>query len=349
MGLLGKKTSLGLDVGTSSLKLVEIEPKKDKGVVLKNYAELKAVTGNTEKATATTKETENFINMSSVHLRQLIQHLLAQLKSRSRNLYISLPIYVTFTKIIEIVSVEKKELEQVVRFEAQKHIPAPLQEMILEWRVVQGVRTQQGKTPVFLLAVPKDLVEKYRQLAEDLRLNLNVLEVEIFSLARLVDVGPSEAFILFDVGGRNTNITLFSGGFIVKTYNFPVSGEGFSRRIAQSSGISLADAERIKREVGLKDEQTRHAIEPFLRNVIEKIQKIFEEHKNINKIVITGGSAQMPGLIDFLRSSLSQISFKGEVSLVNPWKYVEAPTLPDGIKKKLSATYAVAIGLTLHN
>jgi len=187
------KELLGIDIGSKQIKMIELERPVDKKSVLKNYALVLVKDADIREMTI-----EAVANI----LRQAI----ARAKIKTKDTVMSLPAFSTFLTLIKIQNMPEKEeeLEQLIQIEAKKYIPVPLEEVSLGW--------SRLNEEILLIAVPKDIVERYGQIAKEAGLELKVLEAEMFSLTRSLASGIKELTAIVDFGARSTNVSLAENG-----------------------------------------------------------------------------------------------------------------------------------------
>ncbi|MFA6437647.1 MAG: type IV pilus assembly protein PilM [Candidatus Paceibacterota bacterium] len=352
MGLFSNdNTYLGIDIGGSTLKLVELEKKRG-SIYLKNYAS----TYSNIKSDPLMESRENFLKLSPIELGRIMKEVFKATTFQSEKAAVSIPIHSTFTTILRLpADLEGEELNNAIKFEAKKHVPIPIEETILEWRVIR--ETQAGLTQsadilsgdkqgimiqeVFLMAVPKDIVTRYQTLTKFLKVEPEVLEVEIFSLFRSAGLPDSGHYIFIDIGGQNTNVTVFFESFIKDTFNINISGDDFTRSILhEKRSLSFNDAEKLKREKGLDDPIVKSALLPHFEDIVDRIKRRQTDSLKVNKIILSGGAVLLKGLVEYFREKLGT-----EVEVINPWKNI---IIPPTIKNTLEAQgpyFAVAVGL----
>lgn len=354
MGIFSaRQTYLGIDIGGSTLKLVELE-RKGKKIVLRNYAS----TYSNIKSDPLIKERENFLKMSSKSLGKILKEVFKATSFKSESAALSIPIHSTFTTILHLpAELEEEELNNAIRYEAKKHVPIPIEQITLDWRIVRetektntsnkNVLSSKKKGPmiqeVFLMATPKDVILKYKSLTDFLSVKPEVLEVEIFSLFRASGVGDKGNHIFIDIGGRNTNVTLFSNTFIKDTFNINISGDDFTRAILhQKRTLSFDQAEKLKVEQGLGSDIVKKALLPYFDDLIERIKRRQPKDFTIDSIVLAGGTVLLKGLNQYFSEK-----FGVSIELINPWKNIVVPSeIQENLHRK-GASFAVAVGLAL--
>ncbi len=348
------KTYLGIDIGGSTVKMVELE-KKGKRVYLKNYAS----TYSNIKSDPFLGGRENFLKMAPTDLGRILQEVFKATKFKSQKAALSIPIHSTFTTILALPSeLNDEELSNAIRYEAKKHVPIPIEETILDWRVVRKTQTQIQKQKtdvlsggkkrsmvqeVFLMAVPKDIVTRYQKLSKMIKVEPEVLEVEIFSLFRAADVKETEHYVFIDIGGQNTNITIFAETFIKDTFNINISGDDFTRAILQEKrSLSFNEAEKLKIKKGLTDDLVKRALLPYFNDLVDRIKRRQPAGFKIDKVVLAGGAVLLKGLTEYFKEKLGV-----KVEIINPWGKIAVPASLKSALANQGASFAVAIGLAL--
>lgn len=187
------KDLLGIDIGSKQIKMVELEREKGKKPVLKNYALILI-------------KDANFREMTPPETAKVLRQAISRAKIKTKETVMSLPAFSTFLALIKIPNMPENEeaLEQLIQIEAKKYVPVPLEEVSLGWA--------RSNEQILLIAVPKDIVNRYGSIAQEAGLNLKALEAETFSLCRSLAKETKETVIIIDVGATSTNISLIENG-----------------------------------------------------------------------------------------------------------------------------------------
>lgn len=204
----------------------------------------------------------------------------------------------------------------------------PYNEDELYWSV-----KSYGQKGALVVAVPKKIVNDFIDVFKIVKINPLALEPEAESLFRsLVEVNDKDAGILLvDIGSRTTNLTIFEGSKLMYSFLINRAGDSFTNAITKTFGISAQQAESLKVKVGLNPDHEEGkvflALQPEMREIVAKIKEIinfFQERtgKNINRVVLTGGSSQMPSLEDYFRDNLQV-----KIVLGDPWDRINIDIL----------------------
>ncbi|MEK7151639.1 MAG: type IV pilus assembly protein PilM [Patescibacteria group bacterium] len=355
--------SLGIDIGTASIKIVEMG--KDGGrFKLNNYGifELESIDEaiNISGMSGSNRTTQ----LSNQDLTWGIKEILKRSKISIRDAVASVPSFSTFATTITMPYLSEKDMAKTIPFEARKYIPLPLDEVVLDWSIINiasntnpsplAESQQLGSKPptveVFLVAVPKQETERYKDIIKNAGLNLRALELENAALIRALignDLGP---VAIVNIGGRSTSILVVEGGFERVSHNYEVGGFEITKSISKALNIGLKRAEELKRSFGLKDVEN-NVIHQAMSSLIDmmafetkKTIHSYEELKKtkVSKVLLVGGLANMPNFANYFGSKLGVA-----VSLGNSLARVVLPSELNSLQGEINSTFAIAIGLSM--
>jgi type IV pilus assembly protein PilM len=334
---------LGIDIGDSSLKMVELR-KKGKKIFLSNYAFSENVTD------------VNFTKVADVnYLAQAILKVKAEAGIKAKKVTASLPTFSVFSSIIHLPTIDRKNMDKIVADEAKKVIPLPLEEMILDWKIVPHKTGEDEKngSRVFLTGSPKKLVRRYIEIFRLAKLELASLETETFSLVRsLLGNDPSTVMIV-EIGANSTDLSVVQDSIPVLNRSLEVCGSTVTQTLADKLGLSFIQAEQFKLDLsaslsdGSKDELPQLIIKTLgpVIHEIEYMREFFEKNgasNKIEKIVLSGGGALLLNLADYLSKHLNL-----QVIIGDPFSRVSYPVEMQPIISEVGSKLAVAAGLAL--
>ena len=347
------KKFLGIDIGTSSIKIVELSSWAGR-IKLENYGEISAEAIYQKPFRTFEKST---LLLSSQDISRAIKAVIEETKIKSRECIFSIPDFSSFFTNIELPPMSPEEIPEAVRAEARYHIPVPLSEVTLDWQLIEGgiQDFKSTKLKVIVVTVPNEIINQYKNIASILNLELFALEAEVFGLMRsLIEKEEKRLVGLIDIGDRSTTCSIFEKRILKTSHSFDLSGSDLTERIAKGLGIDYKTAENLKRKYGILSSQLepegkniRQILIPLIDLIIGEVEKIFKnfswkEGEEVKRIVLAGGSAFLPGLAEYFRDY-----FKNEVEIANPFSRTIFPPILEKTLKEMGPSYAIAVGLAL--
>lgn len=335
---------LGIDIGDSSLKMVELK-KRGRKIQLSNYA---------------FSENVSELNFNKIddtdYLATAISKVIKEAGLEARRATVSLPTFAVFSSIINIMVADKKLLSKAVSDEARKVIPLPLEEMILDWKVVPD---KNGKTPsagnmqVFLTGSPKKLVKKYIEVFKKANIALSSLETETFSLVRAL-VGDDKAPIMVvEIGANSTDLSIVRESIPVLNRSLSVCASTITSVLAQKLGMSFNQAEQYKLDLSftLSDNPNQEGFPKIITDTLEPIVTEMkylmdfyhsQNENKLEKVVLSGGGSLLLNLADYLSKRLDI-----KVIIGDPWSRISYPAEIKPVLMEVGPKLAVAIGLAM--
>jgi len=346
---VGPKRCLGVDIGTSAIKIVELS-QQGKRKKLDNYGEIEAVSLY-EKPFRTFEKSTLTIDNSDVV--KAITAILKEARMKTNKAYFSLPDFSTFFTAFRLPSMTKEELPKAVQYEARQHIPLPISEVVLDWQVInqKTIDKKISDFNILLVAVPNEVIQQYQDIARFSKLEILGLEAEVFGLVRsLIKEEDKSTVILFDLGARSTTVSIVDSGVIKISHSFDTSGSDFTNLIARGLNLEMREAEKVKKEQGLLSSgksAAREAVLPMIDLILGEAKKIsqdfyLQESRKPQKIILAGGSAFLPGLVEYF----SEVMGIG-VEIADPFADTYYPPILNETLKKMGPAFAVAVGTAL--
>ncbi|MEO7364629.1 MAG: type IV pilus assembly protein PilM [Candidatus Saccharimonadales bacterium] len=270
----------------------------------------------------------------------------------TRRVAIAIPTYRTFTRSLQLPMLTDSQLNAAVELEAEQYISMPLDQLYLDYDIIQQ---DSEATEIFMVAVPKTITDSYLQLAQLLGLETVLIEPTLTSSGRLLfnadDTVSDSPTVIIDFGSLSSDISIFDKHILVAG-TVQGGGENFTNSIQRQLGVTRAEAGLIKTRYGLskskKQAEILQALEPTLLQIVKEIRRMiryYEERygsdRPIEQIVTLGGGANMPGLSEYLTNIL-----RLAVRHTNPWQSFDYRGLqpPSDADKPMYATVA---GLSL--
>lgn len=348
---LFRKSFLGVDIGTSAIRVVELS-KRGGGFKLENYGEVKT-SALYRKESVISVRGKNLIP-SNQDIAKAIDAVLGEAKITVREVNLTIPDFSSFFTSFELPSLAKKEIQEAVRYEAHHYIPLPMSEVALDWQIIEGTVSKHKSTSlkVLTVAIPKEVVSQYQQIATFCQLNLKFLEAEVFALSRAAIREKEKIVALLDLGAYSSTISIIEKGVVKTSHSFDISGNELTATLSRALNIDYEKAEKLKIEQGLKEadekgELLKEIISPIIDLILVQFNKVSEsffqaEGKEVEKVILAGGSVLLPGLKEYFYDKIEK-----EIEIADPFKNISCPPLLEKTLKEIGPSYAIAVGAAM--
>lgn len=343
------KRTLGVDIGTVALKVVELERLAD-GAALTNYGmlEKKDYLDRPNEAIQTTS-----LRLDIKRTATLLKTLVSEMGAGSDNVIASVPLFRVFVVPVELPAMPPEETHKAVLYQAKQYIPIPLDSAALDWEKMEDFTNAQGQPfqRLLLTAIPNDLMETYKAIFKQAGLHLSAIEIEGQALIRAMHHTEPGPALFIDLGAESTQFAVVEGGHIKQVGQSDYGGASLTHALARSLDVSPWRAEELKKRRGLQgfggETELSTSLEPFLDVIIQesdRVRGIFEQAtgRKIERIFLMGGGANLPGMEEHITE---QSGLK--VSSLRPFARVRYPVDYEPLMKELSNTFALATGLAL--
>ena len=354
MPLFGKKTEsvIGVDIGSSSIKMIELAHRDGRAhLVTYGFAD------------PLSRDARGSAKEDIEYLASAIKSIQEKTRFSTKMAVAALPTYSVFTSLISLPFMNKEELQSAVHWEAKKIIPLPLEEIVLDFKILNEPKKGE-KNPeylkILLIGAARDTVKRYTEIFAQSGLILTSLETEMFALTRaLVGDDPSEVMIV-EMGATTTDIILVENGVPFLTRTVEVGGAALTRAITTSLNIDEKRADRYKKDIGIIVDATQQQgvvpqiLETALEPLLHEIKYTFGLYKDltikpsdtatgvVEKVILTGGTALLPNIDRYLSKALDT-----RVILGDPWSRAVYPEDLRSELMKIGPRFSVAIGLAL--
>ena len=340
------KPMLGIDIGQSTIKLMQIDQNGKKAQVT-GYGTINFDSKAIKKGVIVDYE----ILIKALH--ELIEkHVVGKLTTR--HVAISLPNAHSFSRIVTLPKMSKKDLESAIRLEVDQSIPMPIEELYYDYSIARQL--DDGTSEIQVVACPQAIVDSYLKVFKALGLEVGLVESNISAVTRIVIHAEEHdlSTLIVDVGSTACDLSIYDGSAVRATSTVDCSSERITQRISESLGVNMQQAHSIKTRYGLelskKQDKIVKAVEPELNKLINEVRKVmryFSDHESgngvseIGQIVILGGGANLPGLSTYITDRT-----RVPTRLCAPWNNISFGKLqpPHELETTL---YTTASGLTL--
>lgn len=336
--------TFGLDIGTTSIKVVAL---KSEGA--KISIEAIAVSPFTAKSILSESEINQKTIASSI--REMLE--IAQIKSHEVN--VSIPASQVYTKIIEVPEMSQKELSSSLSYEMESYIPLPLSQVKTDWQIIDHfTRNGQKTMSVLIVAASVAVLNKYENILKAAGLNPASVETEMISVERGLTPAffSTETTLVVHIGSSATNISITSGKVLRFVGTVGLGGLAITRAVSSDLGVSTSQAEELKRTYGLNSSdqgKVGESLKPVLETITADIKRAILTYKekepegNVSKIILSGGTALLPGINQFFMEALDLQIITG-----NAFELYKIGNVPEEILSE-APSYNVVVGLALRD
>lgn len=345
--VFGSKNVLGVDIGTASIKLVEIKNGSPKPQLL-NYGILETSTHlerpNEAIQTSSLKLSEN-------QVADALKQLLKQTKIQTKDVIASIPSFSSFVTFFDLPLMPEADTHKAMGFQIKQYLPLPVSEVDIEWMKVGEKETEEGrKQQILLISIPKEQIVKYQNIFKLAGLKLKALELEGLGLARaLSDSNDKNSTLIMDIGCYSTNIIIVENGHLRYNSTSDYAGASLTRAIANGLGIDVRRAEELKKSKGLLASGGEYELStltlPFIDVIISEAKRGINIYKtnygtDIKKVILAGGGANLLGIEKYFERE-TQL----EVEIGNALSKLSYPIELEPMAREIGTTFSLAIGL----
>lgn len=344
-------TYLGVDIGTTSIKVVEVKPGEQLPAVI-NYGFLDSSSylsrANQVLQTSTLKIFEK-------EAAELLKLVIGEMKTKTTEALASLPMFSAFTTTLDFPEMPPSELAKAIPFQAKQYIPLPLAEVAVDWMKIGEFEDDKGykHQRILLISVPQETIKKYQKIFKQVGLSLKALEIESLSLARIFGGSDPTPTVVVDIGSRSTSIAFIEDGQLKFSKQSDFAGASLTQALAVSLGINPLRAEELKKERGVVGTGPNYELStimlPFLDAIINEVKKArysyeeqFHEARKVERIVLSGGGANLLGIEKYFEREMALPVLKAA-----PFVKFEYPPAMEPLTLELNPLLSVALGLTL--
>lgn len=297
---ISSKKSYGIDIGTQTIKIVELTS-RSKEVSVINYSIWNDEIDNIiqDKSGSSSLPVDSIINV--------INLMLDSAEMSITEAYVAIPSYLAFSAVISMPIMGPEELSSAVPLEAKQYIPVPINAVQLDWMNL-GENKEKDKYNILLIAIPTTAVKKYIDVSKALGIKIKGFELDVFSVIRAIEL-PSSQVCVVDIGARTTTVSIVNSDRQLQAIqSFDFGGNQITKLIAEMKGISAGEAEELKKSNGISgtESQVSNLIQSKFRSFIEnEVVRIIKQTQDkiqiqVQDVVLIGGVVKMKGLQDFV-------------------------------------------------
>ena len=353
MGLFDKffnkqKSIVGLDIGSSCVKLIELQ------AVGKTGAEFKLV-----KAGMEVLPPEAIVDgaiMDAGAIVDAINRLFANLKIKTSDIATSVSGNAVIVKKISLPQMSADELGESIHWEAEQYIPFDIQDVSLDYEILEGA-AEGGNMDVLLVAVKKDKISDYTSVITQAGKTPRIVDVDVFALQNCYEINygtdSGRVVALLNLGAAITNVNIVRGSSSLFNRDIAVGGNLATDALQKDLGLPFETAEALKRGEqveGTLPDNVFPVLQTTAENIVSEIQKTFDffkattQEERIDQVYLAGGSSRLQGLRELLMERLET-----QVEILNPFNAltVSAKDVDAEMVNRMGPAAAIAVGLAV--
>ncbi|HEY3176663.1 MAG TPA: type IV pilus assembly protein PilM [Candidatus Polarisedimenticolia bacterium] len=342
------KSLVGLDIGTSSVKAVELkELGKGRGYQLVSIG----------MEPLSPEAIVDGAIMDSGLVIESIQRVFSNNRIKPSDVAISLSGHSVIIKKISLPVMNPDELAESIQWEAEQYIPFDVDDVNIDYQILEGSSSGgEGNMDVLLVAVKKDKINDMTSVITQAGKNALVADVDVFAVQNAYEANyepvPGKVVALVNIGAAVTNIAIMQNGSSIFWRDISVGGNNYTDALQKELNLSWDQAEQAKRgePSGASHERVMAIIDAVTEQVGTEIQKTLDFFKAtsasdpVSLIELTGGAARTPNLMSYLSRR-----FETQVEMMNPFRNIQISerAFPPDKLEPMTAAATVAVGLAL--
>ena len=330
-----------LDIGTNSIRMIQLSGNAEKGWTLDKFAYVPV----DQKITNDDSET------GKRKLGEIILGAREQAGIKTKNIAIGLPARKTYTAIIEVPNAPQRELTQTVKYEADQYVPMSVDEAKIDFAVLGISPNDAKKAEILLSSTDNAYAESVMESVEQLGLNVIAQEPEPIAMVRaLAPVGVQDARMIIDLGETSTDLVVMYQGSPRLVRSIPGGLLSFVRTVENSLKVRDDQARQFILKFGLAQDKLEGKVFEALKSTLEgfamemtKSVRFFQNRyvgAQVGGIVLSGFSGIIPFMAEYIEMQTGVATTQG-----NPWQYVKVTPAQQQMLLPVASEFAVAIGL----
>ena len=350
---MSAKYLLGIDIGSSSIKIVQLRIMGGE-VMLETYGEI-------SNAPYADKDLGGIARPGKDKLSEELSDLVHEIDARSRRSGVAIPFNETLMSQVDLPKRDKEQMDKIIPAEAQRFIPVPVNEIMLDWYAIPEPETyafdamkpkqmtEAQFQKIMIIGVNKKTAQSFTSAMAESGFSCEFFEIEIFSALRASMHAKKEPTLLLDLGASSTKAAIASEHWVLLAGRLiPVGGAFITEEIRHAQNIDFPAAERLKCEQGLAPGSTvAPIIEKSIAPVWSYIEQVMDELKKKNQrsvehVLLCGGGAYMPGVREYIQKKMSL-----PVEVMHGFSRTKGPMVLEDIIELDGPRYAIAAGLAL--
>ncbi len=347
LGSNNKGSVCGIDIGSGSIKVVQLKEEQGK-IILETYGALSL-------APLVNEPIGKPARLAETETVKAITQVLQEARVTARNFVVSLQSNAVLVFVVKLPRASSADLDTIIPNEARKYIPVPLTEVSLDWFIIPEKETydQESATPsanieVLVVTVRNETLQNYQNTLTQASIPSPTFEIETFATMRSVLRREIAPVLIVDVGTAYTSMAIVEYG-VIRIFHITNRGSAFvTESLMRSLSVPFEKAEEIKFNV-VKYPEAQSIIDASHEYLISEIKRVLVEYEReqkriVSKIILSGGGSGVSGFAPFVTKETGI-----HVIFADSFSKVEAPEFMRELLKTSGPTFSVATGLALKN
>jgi type IV pilus assembly protein PilM len=341
-----KKDVIGIDVGSSSVKMVHLKEAKG-GYQLASLG----------LAMLPAEAIVDNAIMDNSSIVDIVKSLVESQKLKTKNVATSISGHSVIIRKIQLPIMTEEEMEASIQWEAEQYIPFEISEVNLDFQILGPDANDASLMNVILVAAKKEFVNEYVALFKECGLNPQVVDIDCFAVENVYELNygtnAGEIVALIDMGASSMNVNVLRGGMSVFTRDIQVGGNAYNEEIQKRLGLNNEEAEIVKLGGEVADvtaEAVAEVMADATESLTQEVQRSIDffsatsSDEKVHKVFITGGVSKIPEV----RSSLEH-RLGVEVHVIDPWRQIAFSEKDFDLEylQAMGPVYTVAAGLAM--
>ncbi|MBQ6320956.1 type IV pilus assembly protein PilM [Candidatus Saccharibacteria bacterium] len=339
--LKGVGDFFGMDIGTTSIRIVQLSGDAAKGWSLQRYAYVPV----DERTIQDSSE------LGRKKFQDIIKTAVSQAGIRTKNIAVGLPAGKTFTSIVETENQDQKDLERTIRYQLDQYIPMAVEEAKADYKILGPSPNDPAKAEVLVSSTAKEYAEKTLEMVEGMGFNVVAMEPEPLAMARaLMPAGAVDARMIVDLGERTTDLVVVFHGAPRLVRSIPGGFDQLVKTVASALSVREDQARQFILKFGLAQDKIEGQVFKALDSTLEAFageltkSVLFFQGKYTNVkvggIVLSGFAEIIPFIAEYIEAKTDVPTMQG-----NPWQMVRVSQDQQQALMSVASEFAVAIGL----
>lgn len=331
-----------LDIGTNSMRIVQLSGDAKRGWSLQKYAYVPI----------DAKLTADNSDLGRKRFGEAIMGAVNQAGIKTKNVAVGLPANKTFTSVVETDTLPPNELSKAFKYEIDKYVPMPMSEAKADYVIIGPSPNDPAKTEILVSSVAKDYAETNMEVIERAGLNIIAMEPEPLAMARsLTNSGAIDANMIVDFGEKSTDIVVVYKGMPRLVRSIPGGFENLVQTLANGLNVRADQSRDYILKFGLAEDKVKgqvfkvlsRPLEVYVQELTKSIRFFQTKYLNgkVGGIILSGYASMIPLFSEYIEAKTNIPTMNG-----NPWQFVRTTPAEQRILAPVTSEFAVAIGLS---